>query len=69
MGMAGEHFVLEAEDGRPRPEGNERRHSGLWWMADDNEPLDPVGNEPSPLLFFAAGIIPLLLVGGWFLFR
>jgi hypothetical protein len=38
-------------------------------MADDDEPVDPVGNEPSPLLFFAAGIIPLLLVGGWFLFR
>jgi hypothetical protein len=36
-------------------------------MADDHEPVDPVGNEPSPLLFFAAGIIPLLLVGGWFL--
>jgi hypothetical protein len=37
-------------------------------MADDDEPVDPVGNE-SPLLFFAAGIIPLLLIGGWFLFR
>jgi hypothetical protein len=31
--------------------------------------VDPVGNEPSPLLFFAAGIIPLLLVGAWFLIR
>jgi len=38
-------------------------------MADDREPVDPVGNEPSPLLFFTAGLIPLLLVGGWFLFR
>jgi hypothetical protein len=38
-------------------------------MADDDEPVDPVGNEPSPLLFFAAGIIPLLLVGDWFVFR
>jgi hypothetical protein len=38
-------------------------------MADDREPVDPVGNEPSPLLFCAAGIIPLPLVGGWFLIR
>jgi len=31
----------------------------------DNEPVDPVGNEPSPLLFFGAALIPLLGVAGW----
>jgi hypothetical protein len=33
----------------------------------DNEPVDPVGNEPSPLLFLAIGLLPLLAVVGWYL--
>ena len=31
----------------------------------DNEPVDPVGNEPSPLLFFGVALVPLLGVAGW----
>ena len=37
----------------------------LYKCMRDNEPVDPVGNEPSPLLFFGAALIPLLGVAGW----
>jgi hypothetical protein len=33
----------------------------------NNEPSDPVGNEPSPLLLIAVAVIPLLAILGWFL--
>jgi hypothetical protein len=36
-------------------------------MADEQYD-DRQGNEPSPLLFLAAGVIPLVVVGCWFLF-
>jgi hypothetical protein len=29
---------------------------------------DRQGNEPSPLLFFAAGLVPLLGVAAWWMF-
>jgi len=35
----------------------------------DNQNEERQGNEPSPLLFLAAGLIPLLIVAGWFIFR
>jgi hypothetical protein len=38
------------------------RHSS--YMAED----DRTGNEPSPLLLVAAGVIPLLAVAAWFAF-
>ena len=37
----------------------------LYASMKDNEPIDPVGNEPSPLLFFGAALIPLLAIAGW----
>lgn len=33
-----------------------------------DEPVDPVGNEPSPLLFLGIGLLPLLAVAGWYVF-
>jgi hypothetical protein len=35
-------------------------------MADDQDE-DRQGNEPSPLLLLAAGVVPLLVVAAWFL--
>jgi hypothetical protein len=34
----------------------------------DEKPTDPVGNEPSPLLFFGVALIPIFAVLGWFAF-
>jgi hypothetical protein len=33
-----------------------------------DKPDDRIGNEPSPLLLIAAGVIPLVAIGAWFVF-
>jgi hypothetical protein len=35
---------------------------------NDNKPDDRIGNEPSPLLLVAAGVIPLVAIGAWLIF-
>jgi hypothetical protein len=35
----------------------------------DEKPIDPVGNEPSPILLFAGALIPLLAVAVWFILQ
>ena len=40
----------------------------LYTGMKNDEPVDPVGNEPSPLLFLGIGLLPLLGVVGWYLF-
>lgn len=34
----------------------------------DKDPVDPVGNEPSPLLFLGIGLLPIVMVVGWYIF-
>jgi hypothetical protein len=35
-------------------------------MDDDDKTSDAIGNEPSPILFFGAALLPIFAVLGWF---